>query len=642
MSREKSRKAGQTEKAEESGRAGRTIGKKLRMVFSMSWRISPAYILLVIVNALTGAAQILANVVLPKFLVDELTHDRRPEQLLLWGLAIVGSNLVFGFLGKLMKRNMEIQNEYMNQKINQALGIKIMHVDYSCLEDPYYLDLKERASFACVNQGAVYRLISGTAGILKSLATLAGLLTVMLTLGPVLLIVSAVVIVLTLLLLASFSGYQVSFFQQIIPVNRKYGYYLNLGFENDTIQKDARLYGMAPMLLERVLDYTNEFMGEFRRYYRKQGKIMGMTELLSNLHAALTYGYVGLRALGVGGGRIGLGSFTMYVNASIQFTAGFRDLMQNIVTAKQMLDYLDPFLELMELPELQQQAAGVPEQAGGVRRQADGTHQPGGILFEGEVEEISFEHLSFVYPGSDKEVLSDISFTIRKGEKVSIVGLNGAGKTTLIKLLCRLYRPSAGRILVNGRDIWEYDYDSYVQTLAAVFQDYKLFNFTLRENITAGKTCGDSLADEERVEQIVREVGLAEKLQELPRGLDSLYGKAYDEEGIELSGGQSQKVAIARALYKNASLVILDEPTSALDPLAEADIYQNFNQMVQNRTAIYISHRMSSSVFCDRILVIDGGRISDFDSHENLMKKGDSLYCRLFRAQAENYQEAGA
>ena len=594
--------------------------KKLREIFTLAWSISPIYIILVAANALISAAQILANVILPKFLIDELTGGKETKWLLVWGLAIVGCNLFFGFLAKLMKRTLEIQNQYMNEKMNQALGIKLMHVDYSHLENPYYLDLKERAAFACTNQNAVYNLIDGASLVLKSVVTLAGLLSVMLTLGPVLLIISAVTIGLILFLLSRFSTYQVWFFQQIIPVNRKYGYYLNLGYNDDTLQKDARLYGMSPMLLERVLDYTKEFMAEFKVFYRKRGKMMGLVEALSILHAAITYGYVSLRVLGVGGvggvpAKLGLGSFTMYVNASIQFTTEFRTLINDLMRTKQMLDYLEPFLELMELPEVR---------------------QSGTVPFSGEVEEICFEGLSFTYPGSEKEVLSDLNFTIKKGEKISIVGLNGAGKTTLIKLLCRLYRPTTGRILVNGRDIQEYEYDSYVGSLAAVFQDFKLFDFTLRENITSLDKGGE---DTKRVEEIVREVGLAEKLAELPNGLDSLYGKAYDEEGVELSGGQSQKVAIARALYKDASLVILDEPTSALDPLAEADIYQNFNQMVQNKTALYISHRMSSSVFCDRILVIDGGRISDFDSHENLMKKGDSLYCKLFLAQAENYQE---
>lgn len=590
--------------------------KKIKKVFSLAWGISPLYIILLIINSLIGAMQIVTNIVLPKYLIDELITSRNTESLLYIGGAIVISNLLFSFLGKLMTRNLAIQNRYMNEKMNQALGNKIMNVDYSYLENPYYLDLKERAAFACTNQSAVYNLINNSADLLKSLVTLISMVAVMLTLGPVLFLVSVVTIILTLVILATFSSYQVRFFEGIIPVNRKYGYYLGLGYSDDEIQKDARLYGMEPMLLSRVVNYTNEFMGEFRKYYRKQGKVRGVVNIIANLQAALAYGYVGTRVVTDKFGRqIGLGSFTMYVNASIQFTTTFRSLTDNIVGTKQMLDYLDPFLELMELPEVQQE---------------------GDIPFEGDIESVCFEHVTFCYPGSEKEVLSDLSFQINKGEKISIVGLNGAGKTTLIKLICRLYHPTSGKILINGKDIFDYDYESYIKNIAAVFQDYKLFAFSLIENITSKDK---EMVDLDEVNEIVKEVGLDEKIKELPNGLDSLYGKVYDENGIELSGGQSQKVAIARALYKNASMVIMDEPTSALDPLAEADIYQNFNQMVSNKTAIYISHRMSSSVFCDRILVLDGGRVSDFDSHENLMRKGESLYCKLFKAQAENYRE---
>jgi len=173
-----------------------------------------------------------------------------------------------------------------------------------------------------------------------------------------------------------------------------------------------------------------------------------------------------------------------------------------------------------------------------------------------------------------------------------------------------------------------------MKTISAVFQDYRLFNFTIAENIS----CQAMNASMEKIERLVDEVGLKEKVQELPNGIFSRFGKDYDAEGIEFSGGQGQKIAIARALYKDASMVILDEPASALDPIAEAEIYEKFNSLVEEKTAIYISHRMSSSVFCDRILIIDGGTVADFDTHENLMKKTESLYYKLFQSQAENYK----
>lgn len=252
--------------------------------------------------------------------------------------------------------------------------------------------------------------------------------------------------------------------------------------------------------------------------------------------------------------------------------------------------------------------------------------------------ELSFEfdHVSFAYPGSEKEVLHDVSFRVERGQRISIVGLNGAGKTTLVKLLCRLYKVTEGEIRVNGRNIFDYDYTSYMKTVAAVFQDYKLFAFSLRENITG--QAEKAPEEEKRLEKIIEEVGMKEKLDGLPQGLDSLYGKEYEERGILMSGGEAQKLAIARALYKDGSLVIMDEPASALDPISEAEIYEKFNTMVEDKTALYISHRMSSSVFCDKVLVIDGGTVADFDTHENLMKKAESLYYKLFHSQAVNYR----
>lgn len=203
----------------------------------------------------------------------------------------------------------------------------------------------------------------------------------------------------------------------------------------------------------------------------------------------------------------------------------------------------------------------------------------------------------------------------------------------MIKLLCRLYKPNEGEILVNGHNIFDYDYKSYMEKIAAVFQDYKLLAFTIGENIT----CEDK-EENHKTMDLIKEVGLKEKIEELVDGVDSILGRFYDDKGVELSGGERQKIAIARALYKNAPLVILDEPTSALDPLAEAEIYEHFNTLVGGKTAIYISHRMSSSVFCDRILLIENGSVVDFDTHKNLMEKKDSLYYKLFTSQAVNYQ----
>ena len=588
--------------------------KCFKMFFSLSWKLCPSYIIALVTSTLLSSGQIWANIILPKFLIDELTGGRSMRMLILWGGLIVVSNLLFGLLNNTMKKITQVKNLEVKEKFDKAFSEKIMKIEFSYLENPYYLDLKEKAVFATNNQGTMRNLVISLAGMLKGLFTIIGLMTVMFTLSWTLVVVLIATVGLMLLIQKSVMSYQVRFFNEIIPVNRKYGYYVGL-CESDKLQKDIRLYGMSDMLSDRVTEYNKEINSWFTKFYRTMGKYLGIYSMINDLQAAIAYGYVGLRVVMARlGNLISIGSFTMYVSSAISFAASSIELGKNVVSVMQMIGYLQPFMEFMSIPDEDSLQGTVP--------------------FKGEIESICFENVSFKYPGSEKLVIEDISFSINKGEKVSIVGLNGAGKTTLIKLLCRLYHPTSGIIFINGRDIFEYEHSSYMKQLSAVFQDYKLFAFSIEENIT-GKDPGE---DTLRAEELIKQVGLKEKLQELPNGIRSLFGKAYDESGIEMSGGQGQKVAIARALYKGGSLIILDEPTSALDPLAEAEIYENFNSLIGEKTAIYMSHRMSSSVFCDRILVLNKGGIEDYDTHEKLMEKKESMYYKLFNAQAVNYR----
>lgn len=586
---------------------------KMKIFFSMAWKISPLYLILLVGNAIITSGQLLIQVILPKFLIDELLGDRKTSTLIFLAGTIIISNLVFSFLVKTLKRYFDYRNIYMQDKMSESLSEKIMKVDFSYLENPYYLDLKERAVFAIRNQDVLFNTITIVGDTLKSVTNIIGLIAILITLSPVLLIILCITIGVTVLLNASFKSYESKFFDSIIPINRKYGYYVGLSFEA-AYQKDVRLYGMSPMLTNRITQFNREINTWFSGYYRKSGLYKGIANVINDLQAALAYGYVGLRVMtNWMGKQIGIGSFSMYISAVVQFTTAVQTFFVGMTGLKQMLKYLDPFMEFMCLPDLAEQGSQK--------------------ILNGDIDEIKFEQVTFHYPGSEKNILDNISFQVKRGEKISIVGLNGAGKSTLVKLICRLYHPTSGVIKVNGQDIFTYDYESYMDKVAAVFQDYKLFAFTIKENIA-----GSDKSEGANILEIVKEVGLDEKIDELPMGLNSLIGKEYDEAGIEMSGGQNQKVAIARALYKNSSLIILDEPTSALDPIAEADIYSNFNQLVKGKTAIYISHRMSSSMFCDRILIINEGKVEDYDTHENLMKKKDSLYYKLFQAQAKNYK----
>lgn len=588
--------------------------KKLIHFLKLAWSVSPAYLILLVVNALCESAKTLLNIILPMYLIDELTGAQDVRTLCWYGGLIVLNNVGMMLLTNTLQRFIKVKEEQTHDGMNKLMSEKIMNLEYSYLEDPYYLDLKERAVFTVQNQNAISNLIIALADLISRGATLVGLIVILVSLGPVLLIALLIGITAMLLIYGSVAKFQTQLMQEIIPINRKYSYYLNLAMEKE-VQKDVRLYKMEDMIADRIVGFSNDTCDLFEKIQIKFGKAMGQMGAVSEAIAAFSYGYVGLRTISSAfGPQLTIGALTMYVSAAINFSSMVTKFGESVVSMIQFLSWLDPYMEFMSL--------------------AEETKSTGKIPFDGEAETIEFKNVTFTYPKAEKPVLQNVSFKIHKGEKISIVGLNGAGKSTLVKLICRMYQADSGEILINGRNIYEYEYLSYMNTISAVFQDYRLFNFTIAENIS----CQAKECDVKEVNRLIEEVGLKEKVAELPRGIESRFGKEYDEEGIEMSGGQAQKIAIARALYKKASMVILDEPASALDPIAEAEIYEKFNSLVEDKTAIYISHRMSSSVFCDKILIIDGGTVADFDTHENLMEKTESLYYKLFQSQAENYK----
>ncbi|MBQ3879168.1 MAG: ABC transporter ATP-binding protein [Oscillospiraceae bacterium] len=250
--------------------------------------------------------------------------------------------------------------------------------------------------------------------------------------------------------------------------------------------------------------------------------------------------------------------------------------------------------------------------------------------------EFEFRHVYFRYPNTDRDVLRDVNLKWRIGEKMALVGRNGSGKSTLVKLLCRLYDPTQGEITLNGVDIRKYDYNEYMALFSVVFQDSRLFSSSIAENVAAG-----TQYDAGRVEDCVRRSGLSERLDALPDGIETKLYKDFDENGVEISGGEAQKLCLARAIYKGAPFIVLDEPTAALDPISEHEIYTKFNSIVGTRTAIYISHRLSSCRFCDEITVLDDGQIVERGTHDALVRAGGH-YAALWNAQAEYYKDTAS
>ena len=393
--------------------------------------------------------------------------------------------------------------------------------------------------------------------------------------------------------------------------NRIFDYYINHYLDSHKAGKDIRLYHQDRLILDEIDTVGAHNSGVVDDLNREIFKSTFWI-LITNFSLVLyTYFYIGLKSMT---GVFAVGSIIKYSGGVLQFANAFSDMMDAFSQLRANVRYLRDYFRFIDLPMEQQGNMGEP-------------------LSKYQECKIEVNHVSFRYPGTDEYVLRDVSFTIEPGEKIAIVGRNGSGKTTMIKLLCRLYDPTEGEIRCNGIDIREYNISEYRSLLGVVFQDFKLFSFTLGQNVAA---CVKF--DGKKVESCLKKAGLEKRLHTMEKGIDTYLFKDFDENGIEVSGGEAQKIALARALYKETPLIILDEPTAALDPIAEAEIYEKFGEIVGAKTALFISHRLSSCRFCDKILVFSDKMLAQQGSHEALLQETEGCYAKLWNAQAQYYE----
>lgn len=412
--------------------------------------------------------------------------------------------------------------------------------------------------------------------------------------------------------------YEFGFSRNITDIQKKLGlsknhlnYYFDEYLDDSKAAKDMHIFNQKGLIfysLNRFYDKWESFV-KSEASENKKRENCHLVFYLINL--ALTYLFISLK---IYIGAFGIGGFIKYHYGVTRVCESMYTFSYTISRLRANNDYLELFFDYLDMPS-EMHYGKIPTE-----KRSDNIYN------------IEFHNVSFKYPGSDEWAIRNLSFKFTVGEKVAVVGRNGSGKTTMIKLLCRLYDPTDGFITLNGIDIKKYDYEDYMALFSVVFQDFRLFSFTLGENVACEKDY-----DSQKVTDCIKTVGLVSRVNELPDGLDSVIYKDFDENGIEISGGEAQKIAIARALYKNAPFVILDEPTASLDPLAEYEIYSHFNAMVKNKTAVYISHRLSSCRFCDKIAVFDAGEIVQFGSHDELLRDRDAKYYELWNAQAQYY-----
>ena len=396
----------------------------------------------------------------------------------------------------------------------------------------------------------------------------------------------------------------------------RYGDFYTMDYlQNEHAATDVRMYQQEELILSECQNRCYGYLAESKRKEMNAvSRYDGVKLASSCLCGCIVYILIGQKALQ---GVIGCGSIILLYTSVTMFIEAISRMAEIITDLRNNNEHLLKFFQYMDLPE----ENSICESGVAVSRNISK------ILYG-----FRFENVSFNYPESEQLVLDNINLEIPAGEKIAIVGENGSGKTTLIKLLCRLYKPTSGRILLDGKDIWEYPYEEYISMIATVFQDFSLYAFTVAENVAASQEY-----DKEKVVNALRKAGILAKVETYDKGIEQSLFHDFDENGTDLSGGEAQKVAIARAVYKDAEVMILDEPTAALDPYAEYEIYKNFGEISVGKTVISISHRLSSCRMCDYIVVLHQGRVTQCGSHEELVQNVNGKYFELWNAQAQYY-----
>ncbi|MCH5348709.1 MAG: ABC transporter ATP-binding protein [Oscillospiraceae bacterium] len=586
-----------------------------RFVLGKIAKYRKALIFYLIAAAVAGALLSYAWSFIGKLVIDMIqkqSEDGNIRYLVYLTLGMTFAELLLMWLNTISNMKLGVGFTYVRLMIIRERIAKSLSMNYEVLEDPDMLDRLQKAKRAT---GGDYHGVQGLMQYLSlSLTQVVSIITavtIMVTFNPLIIIVVAV------LGLIQFQFFEyirkkdkVEMWDAMAPHWRKLEY-MDRVTTDFSYAKDIRLFGMKGFLSRKqkeVYDTELQHWIKSRQYWIYNSIFAHGISLVRQL---IIIGWLIYEAVY---GGLSISNFVLYMASANTFSGAINGILTNLSGLRERSAQTDDYRSFMDIPTDEKKGIPVPR--------ADGYS-------------FTFENVSFKYKGQEQYALKNVDLTIKAGEKLAVVGLNGAGKSTFIKLLLRLYDVTEGRILMNGTDIREFDREDYYNLFAPAFQDVMVFAFPMAENVSMK---APDNTDRSGAEKNLRDAGLGEKLDSLDKGVDTELLKVLYDDGIDLSGGEKQKLALARALYKNAPVIVLDEPTAALDALAEYRLYQSFDGLIGNSTAVYISHRLSSTRFCDRVAMFKAGEMTETGTHDELMAL-DGDYAEMFRVQAQYYIE---
>ncbi|MEV4312545.1 ABC transporter ATP-binding protein [Actinocrispum sp. NPDC049592] len=610
--------------------------RALPRVFKLSWDTSkPLTIALVVMTVISGLVPTMTAWV-TKVLTDSVVEaiqihsSGRPDATVLsipllgsFGLTSVGKivgvaviQLVVLTLSALASAVTTVSQQLLQERMVLTIRHQVMdhasRMHLGFFEGSASYDLMRQASQEAPMRPA--SMMNSALGLVRTAITFFSMITLLVTVSPILALV-ALLAPLPAFISQSRYGQRAFWLNYLVSPIRRRMDYLSTLVTTDQYAKEVKLFGLGPYLVDRFEKLGQVYYSRQRKLIRQRTIAGSSWNMLSTLAGTAIYLYIALRAVQ---GELTLGDLTLYTYAATQVQSSAGGLFTGFAGMYENNLYLDTLYRFLDTkPEITKPESPAP-------------------LPSPLTGHITFENVSFAYPGAGEPALDNVSFDIAPGETVAVVGKNGAGKSTLIKLLCRLYDPTDGRILLDGVDIKTLDPDELQTQISAMFQDHVSYQATAAENIGLGDL--PSLEDRDRIEISASRAGIAERIERLPRGYDSPLGRWFDE-GVSMSGGEWQKIALARAFIREVPILVLDEPTSALDAQAEHDLFTRLRKLAEGRTTLYISHRFSTVRQADRILLLDRGHLSEQGTHEQLMDL-DGGYAELFTLQAAAYLDA--
>lgn len=562
-----------------------------------------------IASTIMRSAANFVPIIFIRYIINEITVGKNVKMIAVYIVSMVAVTLTVSIVNTLLSKVDAKESEKTTHAIKSYLGSMAMKMKYSDLEEPRMKDFIEVAG----RSNPFFEILTYSSGFLLALLNAAGLSAIIFTIHPVIFVFMFGIVAIQIFVDKKRRNFQFFWRRSAAKIWRKQDYLYSLAYDTK-FAKETMVNGLEEWIDGKINDFfENEFIPSDTENKRNALKFQSVSELASVIQQAVIYIYLAYYV--IFGGMM-LGDFSMFMTSIERFTDYISGLVGNYSLLLSTGLTAQEIRYCITMSQKHDEAAETNILAG----------------FDKNCFTFEFKNVSFKYPYTDRMILKNINIKLSAGESLSLVGVNGAGKSTFVKLLCRFYEPTEGEILLNGIPVNRIPYDEYMKLFSIVFQDFKLFSYSAQENITMSDT-----ADVEKLDRCIDLAGIKEKISSLKDGPATYMSKQFDPEGVEFSGGEGQKVAIARALYKNAPVVILDEPTSAIDPIAECDIYERFSKLAGGKCAIYISHRMSSTRFTDKIAVFFDGELREYGTHAELITVSNGVYKNMFETQAQFY-----